>query len=404
MTEHAILGASGSKRWMTCAGSIRMEEPFPDTTSRYAEEGTAAHALAEACLQGDLDYMTLEDSLGTILTGTNAPITMEMIHAVREYVSYVHSVVTDIEAAGDKVEEQMVEARVSLEDLNPPSPMFGTADLILWTRNRHLHVIDYKHGQGVPVDVVENPQVLYYALGAVLMLRKMPASITCHVCQPRGHHPDGPMRSWKFGYERLVEFKQELLQAAEATQAEDAPLVPGDHCRFCKAHAVCPAQADLANSVAIDLFAEADEPNLVPDVTRLTPEQLSRALEVKDLIFNWLRAVESHAIDELLTDPESVPGFKLVEGRQGNRRWIDEDQALAYLWKTKRIPKKDLFPPKLGSPAHVERVLKDRGLGDDFLDELTTRSDGKPKLVPADDPREALLLDATQHFETETDS
>ena len=49
MGKHALLSASSSKRWLNCTPSARLEEQFGDESggSAYAEEGTAAHALAE---------------------------------------------------------------------------------------------------------------------------------------------------------------------------------------------------------------------------------------------------------------------------------------------------------------------------------------------------------------------
>lgn len=49
MGRHALLSASSSRRWLNCTPSARLEEQFAEETgnSVYAEEGTAAHALAE---------------------------------------------------------------------------------------------------------------------------------------------------------------------------------------------------------------------------------------------------------------------------------------------------------------------------------------------------------------------
>ena len=54
MRSHAKLSASGSKRWMNCPGSVRLEEQFPDIESEYALYGTNAHNLAEYCLSHQL--------------------------------------------------------------------------------------------------------------------------------------------------------------------------------------------------------------------------------------------------------------------------------------------------------------------------------------------------------------
>ena len=47
MSEHALLSASGAHRWMACTPSARLELEFDDQSGTAAEEGTAAHALAE---------------------------------------------------------------------------------------------------------------------------------------------------------------------------------------------------------------------------------------------------------------------------------------------------------------------------------------------------------------------
>ena len=52
---HAVLSASGAKKWLACPPSARMEERirerFGESTSEAAEEGTQAHAVAELKLR-----------------------------------------------------------------------------------------------------------------------------------------------------------------------------------------------------------------------------------------------------------------------------------------------------------------------------------------------------------------
>ena len=47
MGEHALLSASSAHRWLKCTPSPRLEQQFEEQTSAFAEEGTAAHELAE---------------------------------------------------------------------------------------------------------------------------------------------------------------------------------------------------------------------------------------------------------------------------------------------------------------------------------------------------------------------
>ena len=53
MTEpaHALLSASGSKRWLSCPPSARLEETYPDKETAAAREGTLAHAIGEFYLK-----------------------------------------------------------------------------------------------------------------------------------------------------------------------------------------------------------------------------------------------------------------------------------------------------------------------------------------------------------------
>ena len=45
--QHSLLSASGAHRWLHCPPSAVLESREPDTSSAAAEQGTAAHALAE---------------------------------------------------------------------------------------------------------------------------------------------------------------------------------------------------------------------------------------------------------------------------------------------------------------------------------------------------------------------
>ena len=55
---HALLSASGSKRWLTCTPSARLEEQFEEQTSEFAKEGTKAHELVEILLQCETKSIT----------------------------------------------------------------------------------------------------------------------------------------------------------------------------------------------------------------------------------------------------------------------------------------------------------------------------------------------------------
>ena len=57
-SDHALLGASSSKRWLNCPPSARLGEGLPDTPSGYAAAGTLAHAIAELKVRKYIEPMS----------------------------------------------------------------------------------------------------------------------------------------------------------------------------------------------------------------------------------------------------------------------------------------------------------------------------------------------------------
>lgn len=398
-TLHAKLGASSSHRWMNCPGSINASEGIEDEGSDYAREGTAAHEVGERCLRHGTDaivyldtVVAVEDEQGT----HHFTVTEEMCEAVQVYVDHIRRRIGEM--GGEGVVTMFVEHRFNLERLNPPGPMFGTSDCTLWCEaTRHLDVNDYKHGAGVAVDATENSQLMMYALGAVVELNKRPETIRVTITQPRGHHPDGIIRSYDFTWDELVAFKEELFQRARDTEDPDAPRVAGEWCRFCPAIATCEtkkAQANLVAQGAFDVVAPPEEEQELPAPGTLSDEQLSFVLHHSGQVMDWLRAVEAHVMGKLERGTD-FPGYKLVEGRS-NRRWKDEEATDKYL-RGRGLKKDERFKMKLVSPAQAEKALK--GLdGPPLPERLWEKPTGKMKLVPESDKRPAIQRGAENVF------
>lgn len=402
---HAILGASGAKRWMNCPGSVRLsaEVGHEDTTSFYAREGTAAHAVAEKCLTSGLDP---EFYVGQRIEGVN--VTREMASAVRVYVDRVRMVA---EAAQT---EPLIEVKFDLgsggpddKGLDPPEPMFGTADAVIYDElhGKHLWVFDYKHGQGVAVEAEENPQLQYYALGAVLKLGIKPRKISVVIIQPRASHPLGIIRDWTFDWEHLVAFKERMMVAAYATAEPDAPLACGDWCRFCPARAECPAQHNLAVETAkqeFEVMVVGDEevPGSLPEAHALTEDEVLAVLDKADYVIEWLRSVQKYA-DEKLNRGEEVPGWKLV-AKRSNRAWTDEAEVEAALAKIPGIDIDDYKPRKLLSVRQAELLL--RRVDADLPEGLDNRDVRGYNMVREADPRTAAqILLPGDEFQTDAE-
>lgn len=353
-----------------------MEAPFPDEQSPEAYEGTLAHGMAELILKGE-DHTGLAQEIRE--AGYDPD---QMYRDVLPYVEHVESLDGQLEC----------EVRVSLAPLDPPSDMFGTVDAMVWDPlTETLHIRDLKFGQGVVVEIDDdegrpNPQAMYYLLGSVLKLGRRPKNMTIGIVQPRAFHPDGHVRVRVVSWDELVQFRHLLLARAREASKPDAPVGPvGDHCRFCKAKAVCPAQRKNAVVLAQTEFDTTPNEPALPAPEGLTEDQLVAILERGKLVEDWISSVREYALTRL-SNGGDVPGFKLVEGRR-SRQWRDNDEAEA--WLRQRYKVGDIFNKKLISPAQAEKLVKDRPRLE-IPDEMILVNAGKPKLAPADSPKPAL--------------
>ena len=376
-TAHAALGASSAYRWMACPGSVELTKDIPRKSSAYSLEGTAAHAMGELAIKEGKDPVAYvgEDFDGVIGT-------LDMANAVKVYVDYVWG----LKDAGYQVE---IEHRFSLEKLEPPAPMFGTSDCVAYSlAERLLVVADYKHGAGVPVEVEDNPQLKYYALGALLSMNPdaKVQTVRLAIIQPRAQHKDGPVRTFDLPAGELLDFAEDLLAAAHRTTLPDAPLAAGKHCRFCAAQPMCPELHREAQLVATEEFAKP-----LVDPRLLSPEQLGAILEKADLIEDWLRSIRQHVQTELESGRD-VPGWKVVPKR-ASRVWANEREVLDWA-KQQGLQTDELYDQKLKSPAALEKVVGKKNLPEALVAKVSSGY----TLAPANDPRPAITNVAADEF------
>lgn len=349
---HATLGASSASRWINCPGSVRMSEGMPNTSSDFAREGTAAHELAERALAAKKPASAF---IGETIGGFE--VDEEMAEAVQIYVDAVN------EAANGNL--LVIEQRFSLEALNPPVPMFGTADAIIWdAKTKVLTVMDLKYGAGVPVKVENSPQLSYYALGAMLTMEDRgvrPERIRMCIVQPRYRHQDGPVRFFEIdSYTLRVEWADDLMEYARRTLDADAPLQEGDWCRFCPAQAKCPLLHKKALEAARSEFDDGFSP---PAPETLTDAQISDILSKADGFKSWVNSVQAYAAAKLQSGGK-IPGYKLV-AKRATRKWTDEEEAVSVL-ENMGLDEDDIYVKKMLSPAQAEdrlgknKVVKER--------------------------------------------
>ncbi len=404
-TTHAVLGASSAHRWMTCLGSVREIAKLPkdeqNRSSVYAREGTAAHYLCERCLStGESPSKFLgwwiSDS-GKIKTppqstederqsGRWFEIGDEMIEAVEIYVAEIRYHLERLPGSELRIEQRVFPIPGREKEL------FGTGDAMVIQPFGELVVGDFKYGKGVQVDIDWNDQLMYYGLGALRAVGEYDVSVvTLVIIQPRGIHEDGAIRRWTVTVQALLDFADHLASAADATRRSDAPLVPGDHCRFCPAAAHCTALRQLVVQEAIEEFPDdVDVPTIrLPDLD--SPLELARAKAVADVAEFWAREVNARLQRALETGME-VPGFKLVRKR-ANRRWRNQGDVERRLRNKAGVSKKDTHTQKLRSPRQLEKVV-----GKKWVAEHAHKPEGDLTVARSSDARHeesAPILDFT---------
>lgn len=401
--KHAKLSPSGSHRWMACPGSVRLEEPFPDTSSPEAIEGTAAHMLTEMVLTGEIE--SAASWIGeTILVPEEEGQDYTAIVVTRDMAGFVQVFIDAVmEAAGDdKVYSEVYVPLSMLAEKHGIEGMDGgTVDALVYhPADRSLDVMDLKYGTGVVVEVEGNTQLLMYALAAAMHVvagtGEALTEIRTTIGQPRAPHEDGPIRTATYTWEDITLFAKELVAAAQETQRADAPLVPGDkQCKFCRAKAVCPALRDLTvqtvqNEFAVLAGVEDDTPPPLPQPQDLTPEQVAAILGATPLIRLFLSDVAEYAT-QVLSQGGEIPYHKLVEGRR-SREWKDEEKAVGYLSR-KLGGKGNAVVTKPLSPAQAEKALKaEFGEVPPYLENLIKWEDGAPRLAHESNKKPAITV------------
>lgn len=355
--------------------------PQPD--SPYALEGTDAHTLAEWCLRNNKDAAEVVGYKGEDHNWTD-----DMAEAVQVYLNVIRADMAEYEVHPSDLQ---IEHRFHLDFIDPDA--FGTNDANIVVFGKKIIVYDYKHGSGVAVDAEDNKQGLFYALGASYGLDFDEIEVV--IVQPRAFHPDGPVRRWIVSANNLKIFAEELCRAIGATKDEDAPLKCGDWCKktFCAAMATCPAVRKQVNADSQMVFAKGTVQ--LPKPENMTKADLRRVLDGLPLFEAWTKAVWAFA-EAKANNGDDLPGYKLVRGREGNRKWADESETKKILSPLVTNPD-SLYEKTLLSPAKMEKEFGKKGK--ELISPLIIRSEGKIILVSEDDPREAVSPNVTNAFQ-----
>jgi hypothetical protein len=361
MNHSNIVGGSTAKRVINCPGSVALVAKMPPKpSSKYADEGTLLHnVVAEIVMSGN----SPEHYLGTKYE--DQTLTQELIDdKLKPALAALDQI--------DPNQEMEIESetRVGFGDLLPG--VFGSTDLIGRIGNRAV-VLDWKFGDGVAVEVEENPQLMFYAAAAMRTPSAQWAfenatEIEMVIVQPPA------VKRWVTTPERIAAFELQLVQAVKASEKANAKLEVGDHCRWCAAKPVCPQMTGAVDRA------------LKTQVEAIDTQMLGLYLANADMLEQWITDLRALAF-AMLESGTPVPGYKLV-AKRATRSWTDETKAKAELLKS--LPESEVVEMSVISPAKAEKALKKRKIG--LPDDLVVAISSGNTLASVDDPRPEVIL------------
>ena len=358
MQHSKIVGGSTAKRVINCPGSVALVAQMPERpSSKFADEGTLLHNVIAELL--DSDTAVPEDFLGTKYN--DQELTQELIdNKLLPALAALDQIDPD-----DRM-QYAVETLVNFGDLLPG--VFGSTDLLGRIDDRAI-VLDWKFGDGVAVEVEENPQLLFYAAAAMRTEKAKwvfdgATEIECVIVQPPA------IKRWVTTPERVAQFERELVAAVKAAQKPDAVLKAGEHCRWCAAKPICPQMNGAADRA------------LKVQVKALDAEQISTALMQADMLEDWIKDLRALAF-QMAENGVTLPTHKLV-AKRATRTWANgakEALLAAGLTESEMM--------EMASPAQVEKILKKKKLA--MPEDITVSISSGSTLALRSDPRPEVL-------------
>jgi len=380
---HALLSASSAHRWMACTAAPRFEAQFPkEEASRYAAEGTLAHSISELYVQRKFcGLSTRKFNAELKKLQADELYDPEMLTTAETYVNYLSEKALSFKEAPFVT----TEVRVDFSHIAPEG--FGTCDCVMIGGDT-LHITDYKHGKGVRVSAIGNPQMCLYALGALKLYQVIYGDtikkVSMAICQPR---LSGEVEEYVTDVPGLLAWGETTHEIAQVAYNGPGEFSPGEHCRFCRGRAQCRARANA--NTALEDFKDCIGVRAVPqketDNPILSDEEIADLLVRGQNLKEWLEDLQAYALTTILNGG-TIPGHKVVEGKS-NRAFRDADAALSAI-EAAGYEKAVLYDYKAKSLSELEKLMGKKAFAE-VVGDLVFKPAGKPTLVPDSDKRPA---------------
>jgi hypothetical protein len=399
---HSVFSPSGSKMWMSCAGSLIPNLFARDDAGIDAAYGTVGHAVGEQWLKTGKKPRELIGITRFVESGDWGhfiTIDEDMLDHVQRYVDWVRHLPG----------YHFVEQKVYFSQLTPIPNQGGTADHVVCSPG-HMTITDLKMGKGVWVFAEENSQAMLYALGFFYKWDWFYdfQEFEIRIAQPRLDHWD----IWHITRERLLAFAEEVRVKAAAAWRRDALRSPSpEACQWCKVAASCAARAAMIFEIKQGIFKNIGKPmshekvqqfkdeiqfmgdnDYTANVNDLSTEQMEKLFGFRGTTEKWFAAVEAELASRA---KQGMPmrEVKLVESR-ANRKFRNEVKAAEGLIALGCKPA-DVKTESVCSPAVAEVLLRKAGVPKEDIPETLLslgayKPKGQPVLVPKTDKRPVL--------------
>lgn len=378
--KHEPLGPSGLSRALACPASVPWDEEPQSSDNAYTAVGTHAHNVAADHLQNGAEIpdevrfcnrcnAVVEEAICAQCNCPEYRIESDFGESVKTYVDFILNAQDIDEPLGVFIETKLMSEKIE--------GFGGTCDYYhMYKAGGKLYclIVDYKHGEGTPVELHGNAQLLGYA---ALIQEKHGGveAFYASIVQPRCPFANATdfvvIRA-----EDVTEFTNKISQLKDWRDVYNA----GDHCSWCHRLETCDHLYKISLEAARAEFAEMDEPD---------PEQLERMLFLLDRakpIKKLLDAIPRRLL-EWMSKGVEIPGKKAVQ-TYGHRRWIEADEgAMLKLLQRKKIGKKLATEAKLLSVAKLEKLVDPKDIED-----LWVKPEGGFAIVDESDKRPAATL------------
>lgn len=367
-TAHSPLAPSSAHRWQPCPGSVPLEAAYPELEdSPEAAEGTAAHHAGSEELLGRPVRVGARSPNGVVLTD-------DMVDGASLWVNDAMTVCLE---HGLPLEHLQVEQRVEMPRIHEQA--YGTPDTWLYAEQAGtVYLWDFKYGHGT-VEHVGNWQMICYMCGILDLLGidgRNDQLLWCdmRIVQPRAHHRDGKVRSWRVRASDLRGYFNKLNAAAHEAMSAHPHTMSGPHCLHCKAAAHC-GTLKRATWSAADYLGAAVAEELDADSASYELQLLEH---IQELVKARLRA-RGADVEARLKRGERVADWTL-EDTFGRKVWRDgEAETVLMLGDMLGVDLRKAATPI--TPLQSEKLLKKNGVDMSVIDEYSHTPRTGVKLV-----------------------